>query len=60
MQRTADGSGGCRLDLHVDPAAGTVDQAADHAVTLGAIVRYASEGLVIAGSPGGSARSGPP
>jgi hypothetical protein len=53
VQRTADGSGGCHLDLHVDPAAGTVDQAADRAVALGATVRHASEGLVIAGSPGG-------
>jgi hypothetical protein len=53
VQRTADGSGGCHLDLHVDPAAGTVDQAADRAVALGATVWHASEGLVIAGSPGG-------
>jgi hypothetical protein len=47
VQRTADGSGGCHLDLHVDPAAGTVDQAADRAVALGAAVRHVSEGLVI-------------
>jgi len=53
VQRIADGSGGCHLDLHVDPAAGTVDQAAERAVALGAAVRHASEGLVIAGSPGG-------
>ena len=53
VQRTADGSSGCHLDLHVDPAAGTVDQAADRAVALGATVRHASEGLVIADSPGG-------
>jgi hypothetical protein len=53
VQRTADGSGGCHLDLHVDPAAGTVDQAADRAVALGATVRHASDGLVIADSPGG-------
>ncbi len=53
VQRTADGSGGCHLDLHADPAAGTLDQAADRAVYLGATVRHASEGLVIAGSPGG-------
>jgi hypothetical protein len=53
VQRTADGSGGCHLDLHVDPAAGTVDQVADRAVALGATVRHASEDLVIAGSPGG-------
>jgi Glyoxalase-like domain len=53
VQRTADGSSGCHLDLHVDPAAGTVDQAADRAVALGATVRHVSEGLVIADSPGG-------
>ncbi len=53
VQRTADGSGGCHLDLHVDLASGTVDQAAARAVALGAAVRHASEGLVIAGSPGG-------
>ena len=53
VQRIADGSGGCHLDLHLDPAAGTVDQAADRAVALGAVVRYASEGLVIMDSPGG-------
>lgn len=53
VQRIADGSGGAHLDLHVDPAAGTVDQAADRAATLGATVRHASEGLVVADSPGG-------
>jgi hypothetical protein len=53
VQRIADGSGGCHLDLHLDPAAGTVDQAADRAVALGAVVRHASEGLVIMSSPGG-------
>jgi hypothetical protein len=53
VQRTADGSGGCHLDLHADPAAGTVDQAAERAVALGATVRHVSEGLVIAESPGG-------
>jgi glyoxalase superfamily protein len=53
VQRIADGSGGVHLDLHADPAAGTVDQAADRAVALGATVKHASEGLVIAGSPGG-------
>jgi hypothetical protein len=53
VQRIAGGSGGCHLDLHADPAAGTVDQAAERAVALGATVRHASEGLVIMGSPGG-------
>src|SRR5436305_9897057 len=53
VQRIADGSGGCHLDLHLDPAAGTVDQAADRAVALGAVVPDASGGLVSMGSPGG-------
>jgi Glyoxalase-like domain len=53
VQRTADGSGGCHLDLHVEPATGTVDQAADRAVALGATTKHVSEGLVIADSPGG-------
>ncbi len=53
VQRIADGSGGVHLDLHLDPAAGTLDQAAGRAVTLGATVKHASEGLVIMGSPGG-------
>jgi hypothetical protein len=53
VQRIADGSGGVHLELHADPAAGTVDQAADRAVALGATVKHVSEGLVIAGSPGG-------
>jgi hypothetical protein len=53
VQRTVGGSGGCHLDLHADPAAGTVDQAAERAVALGATVRHASEGLVNMGSPGG-------
>jgi hypothetical protein len=53
VQRTVDGSGGHHLDLHVDPAAGSVDQAAVRAVALGASVLHAVDGLVIAGSPGG-------
>jgi Glyoxalase-like domain len=53
VQRTADGSGGHHLDLHVDPAAASVEQAAARAVELGARVRYRSGGLVIAVSPGG-------
>jgi glyoxalase superfamily protein len=53
VQRVAGGRGGCHLDLHADPAAGTVDEAAERAVALGATRRHASEGLVIMGSPGG-------
>jgi hypothetical protein len=53
VQRTAGGSGGCHLDLHVDPAVGTLDQAADRAVALGATVKHVSEGLVVVDSPGG-------
>ncbi len=50
VQRVAAGSGGCHLDLHVD---GPLSGAADHAVALGATVRHAGEGLIIADSPGG-------
>jgi hypothetical protein len=53
VQRIADGSGGVHLDLHVDPAAGTVYQAADRAKALGAVVLHIADGLVIADSPGG-------
>jgi Glyoxalase-like domain len=53
VQRTADGSGGHHLDLHVDPAVASVEQAAERAVALGARVRHRSGGLVISASPGG-------
>jgi hypothetical protein len=53
VQRTTDGSGGHHLDLHVDPAAASVEQTAGRAVELGANVRHSSDGLVIAVSPGG-------
>jgi hypothetical protein len=53
VQRTADGSGGHHLDLHVDPAVASVEQAAERAVALGARVRHRSRGLVISASPGG-------
>ena len=53
VQRTADGSGGHHLDLHVDPAVAPVEQAAEQVVALGATVRHRERGLVIAASPGG-------
>ena len=53
VQRTADGSGGHHLDLHVDPAVASVQQAAEWAVALGANVRHREPGLVISSSPGG-------
>jgi hypothetical protein len=53
VQRVADGSGGHHLDLHVDPALTSVDEAAERAVALGADVRHREEGLVISSSPGG-------
>jgi hypothetical protein len=52
VQRIAGGSGGVHLDLHVDPAAGTVHQAARRAVALGATMLHLSDGLVILDSPG--------
>jgi Glyoxalase-like domain len=53
VQRIAGGSGGVHLDLHVDPAVGTVDQPARRAVALGATMLHLSDGLVIMDSPGG-------
>jgi hypothetical protein len=50
VQRVAAGGGGCHLDLHVD---GSLSGAADHAVALGATVKHAEGGLIIADSPGG-------
>jgi len=50
VQRVAAGSGGCHLDLHVD---GSLSDAADSAVALGAAIRHAEDGLIIADSPGG-------
>lgn len=53
VQRTADGSGGCHVDLHVDPGSVSLEAAAARAEALGASVRHRSDGLVIVGSPGG-------
>jgi hypothetical protein len=53
VQRVRSGSGGCHLDLHVDTAAESLAGAAARAVSLGATVRHAQDGLVVADSPGG-------
>ena len=53
VQRVAGGSGGHHLDLHVDPALASVEQAAECAVALGAKVLHRELGLVISASPGG-------
>jgi hypothetical protein len=53
VQRVAGGSGGHHLDLHVDPALASVEQAAERAVALGAKVLHRERGLVISSSPAG-------
>jgi hypothetical protein len=53
VQRVDSGTGGCHLDLHVDTAAESLSGAAARAVSLGATVRHAEDGLVVADSPGG-------
>jgi hypothetical protein len=54
VQRTMDGSGGHHLDLHVDPADGTLEDAAALAVSLGARIRdREDEEVVVVNSPGG-------
>ena len=53
VQRIADSSGGHHIDLHVDPALASVEQAAERAVALGAKLLHREEGLVISSSPGG-------
>ena len=53
VQRVGAGSGGCHLDLHVDVATESLQAAAGRAEELGAIVRHAEDGLVVADSPGG-------
>lgn len=50
VQRVAAGGGGCHLDLHVD---GSLTDAAGEAVKLGATIRHAEDGLIVADSPGG-------
>src|SRR5689334_15301485 len=51
VQRVAGRSGGHHLDLHVDPALASVEQAAERAVALGAKVLHRELGLVISASP---------
>ncbi len=53
VQRLADGTGGCHLDLHVDTAAESLGAAADRARSSGAQVTRLGDGLVVAQSPGG-------
>jgi hypothetical protein len=53
VQRVREGNGGCHLDLHIDGSAGSVDEAAGRAVTLGALIRHREDDLVILDSPGG-------
>jgi hypothetical protein len=54
VQRTMDGSGGHHLDLHVDPADGTLEDAAALAVSLGARIRdREDEEVIVVNSPGG-------
>jgi hypothetical protein len=53
VQRVAGGSGGHHLDLHVDPALASVEQAAERAAVLGATVLHREPGLVISASPAG-------
>jgi hypothetical protein len=53
VQRVFSGSGGCHLDLHVDTSSESVEDAAARAKALGATVRHAEDGLVVADSPGG-------
>ena len=56
VQRVLSGSGGTHLDLHADPAEGTLDEAADRAVALGATVRHReADKLIVVDSPGGFA-----
>lgn len=52
VQRLLSGTGGCHLDLHTD----SIEEAAGHAVALGARVRHREEDeLIVADSPGGFA-----
>jgi hypothetical protein len=53
VQRVFAGDGGCHLDLHTDTSRESVKDAAARAQALGATVRHAEDGLVVADSPGG-------
>jgi hypothetical protein len=53
VQRTAEGPGGCHLDLHIDAGAESLDAVAGRARAAGAVIRNTEPGLVVAESPGG-------
>ena len=53
VQRVLEGPGGCHLDLHLDTSVESLATAAGRAQSLGARVRHAEAGLIIADSPGG-------
>ena len=53
VQRVLEGPGGCHLDLHLDTSVESLAKAAGRAQSLGARVRHAEAGLIIADSPGG-------
>lgn len=54
VQRVLSGDGGYHLDLHVDPAASSLAEAAAVATGLGARVRFEEAGeVIVADSPGG-------
>jgi hypothetical protein len=53
VQRTRAGTAGYHLDLHVDPAAESLEAAAGRAEAAGATIGRREDGLVIADSPGG-------
>lgn len=56
VQRVNDGPGGCHLDIHIDLAERSLDDAATEAVALGGTVRRREAGeLVVVESPGGFA-----
>ena len=53
VQRVGAGPGGLHLDLHVDVETESLPAAAGRAEDLGANLRHAEDGLVVADSPGG-------
>ena len=53
VQRVLEGPGGCHLDLHLDTSVESLAKAAGRAQSLGARLRHAEPGLIIADSPGG-------
>jgi len=53
VQRVLDGPGGCHLDLHVDLATESMEEAATRVAALGARVDRRADDLVLCTSPGG-------